>query len=128
MALEIYKKSQGKNTRLVSALVVAVICAIGCYRLYELLSANIANQWIQTMLPVALFVFFSILIFWLVNKPSLADFLILAEGEMKKVSWSSRKEIIVSTVVVISVVVIMAALLGVTDLLLSWLFREFFAI
>jgi preprotein translocase SecE subunit len=42
--------------------------------------------------------------------------LIAAEGEMKKVSWSSRQEIVSSTTIVIVVVVFMAVLLGVTDL------------
>ncbi len=42
--------------------------------------------------------------------------MVAAEGEMKKVSWSSRKEIAVSTFIVIMVVILMAVLLGVTDL------------
>ena len=48
--------------------------------------------------------------------------MIAAEGEMKKVSWSSRKEIAVSTVIVIVVVIVMAVILYVTDLS----FRVFF--
>jgi preprotein translocase SecE subunit len=56
------------------------------------------------------------LIFWLVNKPTIAGFMIAAEGEMKKVSWSSKQEIAVSTFIVIAVVIIMAVLLGITDL------------
>ena len=68
------------------------------------------------MVPAGLFVALSILVFWLVNKPSVADFMIAAEGEIKKVSWSSRKEIAVSTFIVVVVVVVMAVLLGTTDL------------
>ena len=128
MAIEIYKKSQGKNTRLVSSLVMAVICCLGCYRLYELLFASDLNKWVQTMVPVSLFLLLCMLIFWLVNKPSLADFMILAEGEMKKVSWSSRKEIVVSTIVVISVVIILSVLLGFIDLFLTWFFGAVFAV
>jgi preprotein translocase SecE subunit len=60
------------------------------------------------------------------NKHTVADFLIAGEGEMKKVSWSSRREIAVSTLIVIVVVVIMAVLLGITDtgfrLFFDWLF------
>ena len=52
---------------------------------------------------------------WMVNKPNVADFMISAEGEMKKVNWSSKQEMAVSTFVVISVVVILAVLLGVAD-------------
>ena len=58
----------------------------------------------------------ALLIFWLVNKPSVADFMISAEGELKKVSWSSRREIAVSTLIVIIVVVVMAILLFSTDM------------
>jgi preprotein translocase subunit SecE len=67
------------------------------------------------MVPAGLFIGLCLLFFWLVNKPTIADFLISAEREMKKVSWSSRKEIAVSTFIVIVVVIVMASLLGVTD-------------
>jgi len=72
--------------------------------------------WAETMVPAGLFLALGILIFWLINKPSVADFMIAAEGEMKKVSWSSRKEIAVSTFIVIMVVIVMAVILYVTDL------------
>ncbi len=68
------------------------------------------------MVPVGLFVVLGLLIFWLMNKSTVADFMIAAEGEMKKVSWSSRKEIADSTIIVIVVVILVAMLLGVTDL------------
>ena len=77
------------------------------------------------MVPAGLFLLLAFLIYWLVNKPSIADFMIAAEGEMKKVSWSSKQEITVSTFIVIIVVLIMATLLGTTDfafrLFFSWL-------
>jgi preprotein translocase SecE subunit len=38
---------------------------------------------------------------------------------MKKVNWSTRQEVVVSTVVVISVVIILAVLLGVSDFVLQ---------
>ena len=53
----------------------------------------------------------------------MADFLIAAEGELKKVNWSSRREVAVSTLVVIIVVVLMAALLGTTDLVFQMVFE-----
>ena len=83
-------------------------------------------MWIATMVPAGLFVILSLLVFWLVNKHRVADFLIAAEGEMKKVSWSSKQEIAVSTFIVIIVVIIMAILLGAADLgfqtFFLWLF------
>jgi len=67
------------------------------------------------MVPAAIFSGLSFLAFWLVNKPLIADFMIAAEGEIKKVSWSTRKEIAVSTFVVVVVVISISAILGVTD-------------
>ncbi|MFZ2147545.1 MAG: preprotein translocase subunit SecE [Sedimentisphaerales bacterium] len=128
MIFNIYKRGQGKNTRLYSAFSAAIIAGIGCWQLYSKLEAvewglgRKAALWIATMVPAGLFVVLALLIFWLINKPSVADFMIAAEGEMKKVSWSSKQEIAVSTFVVIVVVIIMAILLGTTDIG----FRTFF--
>jgi preprotein translocase subunit SecE len=131
MVFDIYKRGQGKYTRLCSAFAVAIIAGLGCMTLFSKLEAaswgfsNRTTMWIATMVPAGLFLLLAFLIFWLVNKPSLADFMIAAEGEMKKVSWSSRQEITVSTIIVVVVVFIMATLLGTTDfgfrLFFDWL-------
>jgi len=128
MIFSIYKRGQGKYTRLYSAFGGAIIAGIGCWQLYSKLEAvewglsRKAALWIATMMPAGLFVVLALLISWLINKPSVADFMIAAEGEMKKVSWSSKQEIAVSTFIVIVVVIIMAILLGTTDIA----FRTFF--
>ncbi|MHC4462725.1 MAG: preprotein translocase subunit SecE [Planctomycetota bacterium] len=129
MAFEIYKRGQGKYTRLCSGFGVAIIAGLGCFQLYVKLEpigwwglSRRGALWIATMVPVGLFVVLGLLIFLLMNKTTVADFMIAAEGEMKKVSWSSRKEIAVSTFIVIVVVILVAMLLGVTDLS----FRMFF--
>ena len=129
MELTIYRKGQGKYTRLYTAFGVAAIVAIGSYQLYELLeSLNWEDQKVRlvvsTAVPVGVFVMLTGLVFWLVNKHSVADFMIAAEGEMKKVSWSSRQEIMVSTFVVIMVVTILAVFLGVVDFAFSYVFSE----
>ena len=116
MVLDIYKRGQGKYTRLCSAFGAAIIAGLGCLRLYTKLQATDIGLWAETMVPAGLFVVLCLLIFLLVNKPTIAGFMIAAEGEMKKVSWSSKKEIAVSTFIVIVVVIFMAFLLGVTDL------------
>ena len=124
MVFEVYKRGQGKYTRLCSAFGVAIIVGLGCLELYKQLDATDLGLWVKTMVPAVLFVAFCLLIFWLVNKPSLADFMVAAEGEMKKVSWSSRKEIAVSTFIVIMVVIIFAVLFFVTDLGFQLFFSE----
>jgi preprotein translocase subunit SecE len=124
MLTKIYKPGQGKYTRLCSGITVGVIVAFGCWRLYEKLGATDLSLWVVSLVPVGVLVTLGILIYWLLNKPSLADFLIAAEGELKKVNWSSRREVFVSTVVVIIVVVAMAVLLGTTDLVFTMVFRR----
>jgi len=134
MVFDIYKRGQGKYTRLCSAFAIAIVAGLGCWQLYNKLEAASwglsakATLWIATMVPAGLFVVLALVIFWLTNKSSVADFMIAAEGEMKKVSWSSRQEIAVSTFIVIVVVIIMAILLGVTDIgfrtFFDWLLRS----
>jgi preprotein translocase subunit SecE len=119
MGLSFYKRGQGKYTRMISALGGSVIVAIGCLQLYRTLDAADISLWVETMVPVGLFIALSVLMMWMVNKPNIADFMISAEGEMKKVNWSTRQEVVVSTVVVISVVIILAVLLGVSDFVLQ---------
>jgi preprotein translocase SecE subunit len=119
MGLSVYKRGQGRYTRMISAFGGAVIVAIGCLQLYRTLDAADIGLWIETMVPVGLFIALSVLMMWMVNNPSIADFMISAEGEMKKVNWSTRQEVAVSTVVVISVVIILAVLLGVSDFVLQ---------
>jgi preprotein translocase subunit SecE len=125
MNFSFYKSGQGKYTRIGSAGCGAAIVALGCLQLYRTLDAVDLGLWVETMVPVVLFLVLSMLMMWLVNKPNVADFMIASEGEMKKVNWSTKHEVVVSTVVVISVVVILAVLLGAADfifqLVIGWL-------
>jgi preprotein translocase SecE subunit len=50
-----------------------------------------------------------------VNYPAFADFLIMTEAEMNKVSWSTRKRLMQDTVVVLITVALMAGFLFGTD-------------
>jgi len=120
MLIEKYKWGQGKDTRLYSAVAMAVLAAIGCWRLYEKLQGTLdvtqtMGLWISATVPLGLFAVIAAVLYWLVNRPTVADFLIAAEGELKKVSFSSRREIAVSTFVVIIVVVVMTLMLGIAD-------------
>jgi len=123
MNLKIYKRGQGKNTRLWTGLVCFVIAAFGCWRLHRELQASFGdNPWVGTVIPAGLCAVFAGLIWWLSNLSSVADFLIAAEGEIKKVSWSTRKEIVSSTTVVIIVVAVMSIGIGLWDLALHAFF------
>ncbi len=122
MSLKFYKKGQGYYTRLYSALAGFLIVAIGCYRLYQKLYSP-DNIWVCTLVPGCICVGLTLLIFWVVNKPNIADFMIAAEGEIKKVSWSSRREIVASTTIVILVVLCMGFMLVGVDFFFQFLFR-----
>ena len=74
----------------------------------------------QFGVPSLVFIVFAAGIFYSVNSPKFADFLIATESEMKKVSWSSKAELIGSTMVVIVTVVFLSAVIYSSDFI--WTF------
>jgi preprotein translocase subunit SecE len=112
--LGVYKPSQGRIVRQATFVVLASIVWMGCYQLRNQLRESY-EQW-QLALPVALVVAGTWLAFRLVNYPRFADFLIAVEGELNKVSFPSKDEVIRSTIVVIMVIFILAALIFGFDL------------
>ena len=116
---EIYKSGQGKHTRIATFVTVMVIGIAGAVVLSDKLSAYF-GPYLRFGIPVVLVVALGVLMFWLVNRPKSADFLIATEGEMKKVSWSSRKEVVGSTKVVIITTLIMAAILYGVDVVFTY--------
>ncbi len=123
MALEIYKRGQGKYTRTVTFAVGAVIGALIAKYVNNQLAASNLNVFVQFGVPVAIAVGIAALMYWLVNRPRSADFMIATEGEMKKVSWSSKREIVGGTKVVIATTLILAMLLWAVDLAFGLFFR-----
>ena len=73
-------------------------------------------------MAVTVIAFFGALLFYLLNKPRIVDFMIATEIEMKKVHWPNRREIIGSTLVVIYGTVFIGALLFLIDIWFGWLF------
>jgi preprotein translocase SecE subunit len=65
---------------------------------------------------------FALLCYWLMNKPTHVDFLIATDSEMKKVNWTSRKELIGSTKVVVVFMFLIAFLLFLIDQIFHLLF------
>ena len=77
----------------------------------------------QGGMAVFMLVFWFIALFWIFNRPRVADFLIATEAEMKKVNWPTKKEIIGSTWVVIAGTFMLAALLWIVNLMFGALFQ-----
>ncbi len=128
MFLQKYKWGQAKNTRLWVAVGIEVIVAVGCYRLYLRLSDMSGSyalvQWVRAVVPLAVFAAATLLVYIFFNKPSFSDFIIASEGELKKVSFASRREIIISTAVVIITVISLACMLGFMDFVFNLFFMN----
>ncbi len=130
----IYKKGQGYWTRMGTALAAAFLALMFAEFIYTQMNAipygHAANGdplYIprQVSAGVALFVLFSILFFaWrAMNKPSHVDFLIATDSEMKKVNWTTRKELMGSTKVVIFFVLLISTLLFLLDVIFGYFFQ-----
>jgi preprotein translocase subunit SecE len=127
---EVYKSGQGKYTRIVTFVSVMVLGVMGARVLSQNLGeflpgwmdASEMKIYFQYGIPTVLVVLLGLLMLRLVNRQKSADFLIATEGEMKKVSWSSKKEVVGSTKVVIVTAFIMAAILFTVDMVFIFLF------
>lgn len=127
MALSIYKPGQGYYTRMLSAVGVGVIVLSGVAWLWEKMTTidsipRDQELYYQGGMAVIVIAFFGAVVYFLLNKPRIADFMIATEAEMKKVNWPSKKEIIGSTWVVICGTAFIALLLWVINLGFAELF------
>jgi len=77
----------------------------------------------QYGVTTVLFLAMAVGIFYAVNSPKFADFLIATESELKKVSWSSKAELIGSTIVVIVTVLLLSAIIFGTDMMWTFLLK-----
>lgn len=110
----VYKKSQGRITRQVTFAAIAIVVALGGWRLSTYTLSQ--QEWIHVGLPTVLVLAGWWIAFRLVNLPSFADFLIAVEAEMNKVTWPSRTELIRSSMVVIFTILFLATILYGYDL------------
>jgi preprotein translocase SecE subunit len=124
----IYKHGQGYWTRMGTAVAAALISLLTANFVYQrLVALKAVYRWnfgAPTMLAISAAVF-ALLMLWawrLMNKPTNVDFLIATDSEMKKVNWTTRKELIGSTRVVCFFVILIAAILFTLDLIFGYLF------
>lgn len=128
MNLGIYKEGQGFWTRLMSFMGWGVIFAWGAAWLWgqvaRLPITGVEPQFVQGgVAGVVLIVGFVLCYYLCYNKPSTGEFLIATEGEMKKVNWSSKREIRGSTTVVVSIAVLLGLILFSIDIGFSTFFK-----
>lgn len=124
----IYKKGQGYYTRLMTVIGVGLLVVMGAIWVWNLLRGvrigEIQPVYIQAGAALAIFLVAGLLLYWLVGlKPKVVDFMIATEGEMKKVNWSTRREIMGSTWVVIGFVVFLSVVIFIADTVLTSFFQ-----
>jgi len=135
MGFAVYKPGQGYWTRVLTAVAVGtiVLSGIGWFLngvfqtkiLPKLGAAAQTNDlyW-KAGIAVTVILVTGALLWTILNKPNIADFMIATENEMKKVNWPSQKAVIGLTWVVISGTLMIASLLYVINIVFSWFFIE----
>jgi len=123
----IYKKGQGYWTRMGTAISVTCLAALTAFELYDKRvyfgMAGNERRSLALVLASALFIAIMALAWRIMNKPSNVDFLIATDSEMKKVNWTSRRELIGSTKVVVAFMFFIAFFLAVCDVVLAGFFQ-----
>jgi preprotein translocase SecE subunit len=120
----IYKRGQGKWTRLGTIFAAALMGLLTAFFLgSDYLPPIIHNHRVMYGIIAGFLVVYSLLVFWLSNKPRNVDFLIATDSEMKKVNWTTQGELYGSTRVVILFIIFVAIFLFTFDIVFAELFH-----
>jgi preprotein translocase subunit SecE len=122
----VYKRAQGRVARQVTFAALAVSILFGTYQLFHYM---VIWPDLYRFGVTGLVLFLSLwLSFRLVNYPRFADFLVAVEAEMNKVSWPTRAELWRSSLVVIVVIFVLAAVLFLYDVIWVQVFKRLLGI
>jgi preprotein translocase subunit SecE len=113
----IYKPGQGKWVRWGTVAALALIAFTGAVWLVQY-QGNIAllpTLW-KVLIGVVWILGWALGTFWFVNSVKWAEFMIMTESEMRKVTWPSRREVINSVKIVILLTTMLGFLLWIVDL------------
>ncbi len=120
-AFSIYKKGQGTYVRWGTVIGIAVLVLLGVHWVWDTFMPTAPGP-VLMITGLVIVVLGAWLCFWLVNKPSFADFMILAESEMRKVVWPTASGVFRSTRLVIILTLGLALMLFIVD----WAFVTLF--
>lgn len=121
--LAIYKPGQGEYVRWSSAAGAGLLAGCFAWFLHDQLAG--LSESVQMLVPVVALVALAVLIFRFVGQsPRVVDFMIATEGELKKVNWSTRREILGNTRVVIFLIVVVGFILFLVDVGFIGLFES----
>jgi len=118
----IYKRTQGKRVRQITAALTIAWIIFGCWTLSIGPLMDYAAG-VRIGIPVVIAAVSSWIAFRVVNFPQFADFLIAVEAEMKKISWPSIQECVRAAAVVIVTMIMLAVVLFVYDQFWVWFFK-----
>jgi preprotein translocase SecE subunit len=124
----VYKPGQGYYTRMGSVIGVALVSLLGLLWLWKYLDdvriGDTNPLYVAATGAILVGVAIAFVTYYLVFvKPGSVDFLIATEGEMKKVNWSTRREVVGSATAVIVTAVILALFCWGLELLFVWFFQ-----
>ena len=122
---KVFKPGQGKWVRWCTVGGAGALALAGAGFLSEQLSlfAFAENEYVRLLLPVVFLLLVAYGVYYMVGRhEGTVNFLIATEGEMKKVNWSTRKEVLGATRVVIFTVFALAFILFVVDILFMLFF------
>ncbi|MEX0777469.1 MAG: preprotein translocase subunit SecE [Phycisphaeraceae bacterium] len=120
----LYKPGQGKWTRICTAVGAGLLTLAMIYWIVgELQGIHSEHRGtIQAIVGLGILLIVAGVLWWLLNKPRIVEFMIATEAEMRKVNWPTRREVIGSTWVVICGTFLMASLIFVLDIFFAELF------
>jgi len=122
LAVNLYKRNQGRLSRQLTAAATLIGVALAVWSMYHTLLANVELPY-RYGISAAVGLIGAWFAYRIVNYPVFADFLIDVEGEMVKVSWPSKDELIRATVVVLVVGALLSAVLFAYDVIWQQVLR-----
>ena len=128
MAVGIYKQGQGYWVRLMSAIGFGTLSLMGVAWLWDQVNGiqigDIEPVFVSAAVTIIVMLACGSIGYYLIGrKPRMVDFMIATEGEMKKVNWSTRREILGSTILVILLTAFIALFCQIADLGFSSFFQ-----
>lgn len=121
-AVSLYKRNQGRLARQLTAAGIGLGIALGAYWLYDQVLLGL-NPAVRVAIPALIIAIGGWATFRLINWPTFAEFLIAVEGEMNKVTWATKTELIRATIVVLVTMLFLGAILTVYDIVWAVLLR-----
>lgn len=118
--MSIYKSGQGYWTRIMSVVGFGLIVLLGAHWIFDMIDSRgvggVGHRYVAFGVALAVALVGAGLIYYYCGiNPRTVDFFVATEGEMKKVNWSTRREIVGSTVLVIIISTVIALYCWVLD-------------